>query len=50
VAVANGIVKYSKNGIVFYTSGQTPTYPLLVDTWLFSQGATLQNVVISGAQ
>ena len=48
VAVVGGVVKYSKNGTVFYTSTQTPTYPLLVDTWLYTQGATLNNVVIQG--
>ena len=48
VAVVGGVVKYSKNGIVFYTSTQTRTYPLLVDTSLYNQGATLSNVVIGG--
>ncbi len=46
VAVVGGVVNYSKNGTVFYTSTQTRTYPLLVDTWLYTQGATLQSVVI----
>jgi len=32
---------------VFYTSTQAPTYPLLVDTWLYSLGATLNNAVIA---
>jgi hypothetical protein len=50
VAVVGGVVTYSKNGAVFYTSSQTPTYPLLVDTWLYNQGATLRDVVISGAE
>ena len=48
VAVVGGIVKYSKNGTVFYTSTQTQTYPLLVDTWLYTLGATLNSVVIQG--
>jgi RHS repeat-associated protein len=42
------VVKYKKNGTVIYTSSVTPTYPLLVDTALWSNGATLNNVVISG--
>jgi hypothetical protein len=41
-------VRYSKNGTVFYTSTQTRTYPLLVDTYLHTQSATLNGVVISG--
>ena len=50
VAVVSGAVKYSKNGSVFYTSTQTPAYPLLVDSWLHDQGATLNNAVMSAAQ
>jgi hypothetical protein len=49
VAVVGGVVKYSKNGVAFYTSTKTPTYPLLVDTALYTQGATLNSVVIAGA-
>ena len=41
-------MKYSRNGTVFYTSTKVPVYPLLVDTALFSQGATLNSAVISG--
>ena len=47
VAVEGGVVKYRQNGTVFYTSGVTPVYPLLVDTSLYSNGATISNVVIS---
>ena len=49
MAVVGGVVKYSRNGTVFYTSTQAPTYPLLVDTWLYYLGATLNNVVIAAA-
>lgn len=48
VAVESGVAKYKKNGTVVYTSAMTPTYPLLADTALWSNGATLNNVVISG--
>jgi hypothetical protein len=48
VAVVGGRVKYSKNGVAFYTSTAAPSYPLLVDTALLNQGATLKSVVISG--
>ena len=48
VAVEGGAVKYKKNGATFYTSTLTPIYPLLVDSSLFSQGATLTSAQISG--
>lgn len=48
VAVENGIVQYWHNGVLFYTSGNAPAYPLLVDTALYSPGATLTDVVMSG--
>ncbi|HKO95406.1 MAG TPA: RHS repeat-associated core domain-containing protein, partial [Pyrinomonadaceae bacterium] len=49
VAVEGGMVKYRKNGTLLYTSTVSPTYPLLVDTSFYSNGATLNNVVINGA-
>ena len=48
VAVESGVVKYKKNGAVVYTSTVSPSYPLLVDTALWNNGSTLNNVVISG--
>ena len=42
------MVKYRRNGTVFYTSTVAPVYPLLVDTSLYTNGSTLSNVVISG--
>jgi RHS repeat-associated protein len=49
VAVEGGVVKYRKNGTLLYTSTVAPTYPLLVDTSLYYNGSTLNNVVISGS-
>jgi len=49
VAVEGGVVKYKKNGTVFYTSSVSPSYPLLVDTSLYSTGTTVSNIVFSGA-
>jgi hypothetical protein len=46
VAVEGGVVKYSKNGVVFYTSTVAPTYPLLVDSSLLSAGATVTNATM----
>ncbi len=48
VAVVGGAVQYSRNGVVLYSSTKTPTYPLLVDTALYSTGATLKNAAIAG--
>jgi hypothetical protein len=48
VAVESGIVVYRKNGLAFYTSGVAPTFPLVVDASLYSPGAVLTDVEISG--
>lgn len=49
VAVEGGVVKYRKNGTtLLYSSTVAPTYPLLIDTSLYSSNNTLTNVVISG--
>ena len=46
VAVEGGVVKYSKNGVLFYTSTVAPTYPLLVDSSLLSAGTTVTNAAL----
>jgi len=48
VAVVGGLVKYSKNGAVFYTSALRPRYPMLVDTSLLDLNSTLSSVQFSG--
>ena len=48
VEVNAGAVRYSLNGVVFYTSLVAPTYPLLVDSALHTQGATIGSATISG--
>lgn len=45
VGVEGGVVKYRKNGALLYTSLVAPTYPLLVDTSLYSQNATITAAV-----
>jgi RHS repeat-associated protein len=47
VAVEGGAVKYYRNDALLYTSGVAPTYPLRVDTSLYSTGATVQNVTLA---
>ena len=48
VAVESDVVKYYQNDILLYTSLQTPVYPLLVDTALYNNGATLKDIQIDG--
>jgi hypothetical protein len=48
VAVVSGAVQYVHNGVVFYTSTVAPVYPLLVDSALYTSGATLTNAVVTG--
>jgi hypothetical protein len=50
VAIVGGRLQYSANGVVFYASAAVPTYPLLVDSTLWSLNATITNAVISGAR
>ncbi len=50
IAVSSGVVKYYKNGTLFFTSPKAPTYPLLVDTSFLNMGGTLRAVVLSGGQ
>ena len=46
VEVADGQVRYRKNGQVFYTSATPPTYPLGIDTSLYHGGATITDAVL----
>ena len=48
VSVDGAVVRYIQNGRVIGTSVQAPVYPLLVDTSLYSTGATLSGVVAAG--
>lgn len=41
VEVAGGTVRYTQNGSIVYTSGVSPTYPLLLDTALNPDTASL---------
>jgi hypothetical protein len=46
VEVANGVIRYRKNGVVAYTSTKAAGFPLLVDTALYSTGSALIDVRI----
>jgi len=43
VQAAAGAVTYARNGVVFYTSSQAPSFPLLLDTSLRTTGATIED-------
>ena len=47
IAVQAGVVSYYKNGTLFYTSTQTPSFPLEADVVLLNLGSTISNAVIS---
>jgi hypothetical protein len=47
VSVFGGVVRYSRNGVIFHTSAVAPVYPLRVDTALYTTGATLAEVTVA---
>ena len=49
IAVQASVVRYSKNGTVFYTSGVAPAYPLVLAAALANQSATVGGAMITGA-
>ncbi|MEN9330943.1 MAG: hypothetical protein RLZZ94_33, partial [Bacteroidota bacterium] len=46
IAIESGIVKYYKNGVLFYTSTVTPVLPLIVHVTMFDVGATIINPIV----
>ena len=48
VGVESGVVRYRKNGSLVYSSPVAPSFPLVVEAWLYNAGATLTDVVVSG--
>jgi hypothetical protein len=46
ISVNGGVVKYWKNGMVFYTSTFAPTMPLLVDVTLLDLNSIISNAVV----
>jgi hypothetical protein len=46
IAVEAGMVRYLKNGTVFYTSDNAARYPLRADTALSSAGASVNKAMI----
>jgi hypothetical protein len=48
VEVVGGVVRYRQNGVLVHTSSRTPVYPLLVDTSLYTPGATVTDAKVAG--
>ena len=48
VSVESGVVEYSRNGELLYTSTVAPAYPLLVDVALYTQATTLNSAMLIG--
>jgi PKD repeat protein len=48
IEIAAGVVRYSRNGRVFFISTRPPLYPIYVDASLFTPGASLNDVVFAG--
>jgi Tfp pilus assembly protein PilX len=49
ISIESGVVKYYKNGTVFYTSSvAVSTYPVLLDVSLYTANSTVTNAKISG--
>jgi len=44
---ANGQIKYSKNGVVLYTSTTSSNSTLVADATIYHQGGTIENAVVS---
>ena len=47
IAVQSGVVRYSKNGALLYTSAVAPTYPLFFAAALSNLNATIGNAVLA---
>lgn len=48
VSIEAGVVKYFKNGVLLFTSLNSVTYPILVDTSIRGIGGIIANVVVGG--
>ncbi len=48
IHVESGQVNYYKNSALFYSSGVSPVFPLIVDASIYSNNGTLENVIVGG--
>jgi hypothetical protein len=49
IAVEGGVVKYFLDGVLKHASTQAPSYPLVLDTSVWTLGAGVQNALIASA-
>jgi len=49
IAIQGGVVKYYKNGAVFYTSGRAPSYPLRADAVFINLSGTVNNAIVGSS-
>ena len=47
IAIENGVVKYYKNNVIFYSSTVAPVLPLLADVSIYNTGGTVTDAWIS---
>ena len=50
ISVEANAVRYWRDGVLLHTSALAPTYPLRVDTSLYSIGATIEAVTLAGTK
>jgi hypothetical protein len=48
ITVASGVVTYSRNGVVFHTSAQAPTFPLLFGLSIATIDASISGITVAG--
>lgn len=46
VAIQSGYVRYYKNGVLFYTSSTSPTYPIVTAAWIDQLNGTVTNATM----
>ncbi|MFN0111076.1 MAG: hypothetical protein ACKVZH_19620 [Blastocatellia bacterium] len=46
IAIQGGVVRYYKNGVLFYTSQARPVYPLVTAAWIDQMSGTVANAVM----
>jgi len=49
IAIVGGVVMYAKNGVVFYTSGKAPSYPLAAEATFLNLSGTVNSAIINAS-
>ena len=48
ISIEGGVVRYSRNGVVFHTSQLAPVYPLYANAAIVTLNATVDGAMIYG--